>query len=122
MLAEFITKLRRNNFPLLYPDEVSPGLKPHAKGRLLGVYDIQRPAFDDQVLLQLPDSSSYLLSYFEFETYSKRLLDLSEDEHIRMTDMLWNFHHVRLTIEPSSCRFHRVAPEDEASPCVSLMD
>lgn len=68
------------------------GLKPT---RLYsGTYRFVRHAFESEVTIYEPSGDSYVLEYFDFEIFLKRILRLSEMDAISLTDRIWNFRNI----------------------------
>lgn len=80
---------------LPHPEDVSPAPRvPFAKQD--GIYLFYREPGDTAVFIQEPCEDSYILEWFEFETFLKCVLQMEEDTRNRLLDMVWNFYSVAL--------------------------
>ena len=85
-------------------DKSDAPLRPHH--REPGIYRFTKGPHDDVVLIEEPSGDTYELVFFEFERYLKRVLKLADDVQIQITDRLWNFYAVEITIISGSMTVH----------------
>lgn len=67
-----------------------------------GVYRFTKGPHEDVVHIEEPSGNTYELVFFDFEKYLKRVLKLSDDTQIQVTDRLWNFYAVEIAIVSGS--------------------
>lgn len=92
------------------PDPKAEVLGMRPSKRYEGVYFFIREPFDDQVKVIEPGGdASYILPYFPFEVYLRRILKCPDVQ--RVTDYLWSFH--RMAYDTRTDRFWRVGKDGE---------
>ena len=80
---------------LPHPEDVSPAPRvPFEKQD--GVYLFYREPGDTAVFIQEPHEDSYILEWFEFDTFLRCILRMEEEPRNRLLDMVWNFYSVAL--------------------------
>jgi hypothetical protein len=73
--------------------------------RIVGVYVLKRAPFDTEVEIYEPgeDRNTYILEYFEMETWLRNVMNIRGEFFRRICDMLWNFHIVAFHPDVERC-------------------
>jgi len=78
---------------LPHPEDKSPApLRPTQIKN--GTYTAFREPYSTEVRLVEPDGESYLLEFFEFETFLTARFGLLEERANKILDLLWNFGRI----------------------------